>query len=113
MSGLELKNFLSDQGIRPVEICNRLDTTFQNLNALYRAQDVKSGTLERIAQAFDKNVGWFYHLGNSSASPLPECAAPAEPVKPSDITALTDKFIGLLEEKDKQIATLLEIIKNK
>lgn len=113
MSGLELRNFLTRYGIKSGDLCEKLGTTFQNLNSLYKAQDVKSGTLEKIAEAYDKNMGWFYGLGNSSASPLPECAAPAEPAKPSDITALTDKFIGLLEEKDKQIATLLEIIKNK
>ena len=117
MSGLELKQFLlAEQGIKPVDICTKLNMSFQTLNALYRAQDVKSGTLEKIAQVYGKDIRWFYGLDKEQPVENKASASDNSIAVTGDgnsITAISERFIGLLEEKDRQIASLLQMVTGK
>ncbi|MCQ2299673.1 MAG: hypothetical protein MJZ81_06080 [Bacteroidales bacterium] len=90
--------------------------SFQTLNALYRAQDVKSGTLEKIAQVYGKDIRWFYGLDKEQPvenQTLAKDNSIAVTGDGNSITTLSEKFIKLLEEKDKQIAALLDMVANK
>ena len=116
MSGLELKEFLKSKNIKIVELCECLGISMQLANSLFKAQDVKSGTLEKIAQVYGKDIRWFYGLDKEQPVENKTSASDNSIAVTGDgnsITAISERFIGLLEEKDRQIASLLRMVANK
>ncbi len=103
MSGLELKKILSENNITLSELAKMLGyANDQRLHSALKAADVKSGLIEEIAKAINKNVGYFY--GDSNGNII----APSGGV--NTINSLSEKFIGLLEKKDEQLDRLLGLL---
>lgn len=114
MSGLELKEFLTKQGIKPVGLCDKLQTSFQNLAGLFRAQDVKSGTLEKIAAAYGHDIGWFYGLEGKEEQVAPVASVVHGSTDAALLRALDE--IGeqrkLTQAAQEQVSNLVQIISN-
>lgn len=88
----------------------------QRVHGIFTAGDVKSGTLEKIAQVYGKDIRWFYGLDKEQPvenQTLAKDSSIAVTGDGNSITTLSEKFIKLLEEKDKQIASLLQMVANK
>ena len=114
MSGLELKDFLQHNGIRLTELSDKLNSSFQTLNSLFRAQDVKSGTLEKIAAAYGHDIGWFYGLEGKSEQMVTEVPGACSSTDTALLRALDE--IGeqrkLTQAAQEQVSNLVQIISN-
>jgi phage repressor protein C with HTH and peptisase S24 domain len=59
MKGEEVKKILEDDGHQLAEVAEKLNISPQNFNNWLGVQDIKTGILEKIAQAIDKNIYYF------------------------------------------------------
>lgn len=60
MKGSELKKILLREGYTLADIASRIGESPQNFAAMLAANDVKTGTLERVANAIKVNLYFFY-----------------------------------------------------
>lgn len=71
MNGPELRQILTKRNISVNELAEKLNMSQPNLSNQFRVQDVKSGVLERICDALDVKMDFFYegtkYLDNSSS----------------------------------------------
>lgn len=61
MSGEELKAKIKAKGFMLREVADRLGESPQNLQGWLKSHDVKSGQIERIAQAMGESISYFYN----------------------------------------------------
>jgi len=110
MKGIELKQFLKDQGISVSSLAEKLGfASEQRLYSLLNANDIKSSTLEDIAKVYGKDIRWFYGLdSNNSVSTDSGIAVSGDN---NNVAMISERFIGLLEKKDEQIDKLLDLLK--
>ena len=59
MKGIDVKNKLLKHGFKLAEIAKTMNETPQNLDSMLRAEDIKTGVLERIAIAINKTLYFF------------------------------------------------------
>lgn len=59
MKGEEVKKILEEDGYQLNELADKLNISPQNFNNWLGVQDIKTGILEKIAQAIDKNIYYF------------------------------------------------------
>lgn len=59
MKGEEVKKILEDDGYQLNELADKLNISPQNFNNWLGVQDIKTGILEKIAQAINKNIYYF------------------------------------------------------
>lgn len=110
MSGEELKEKLKQDGIVLSELARLLGyDSDQGLHSALKAKDVRSGLLEEIARVTSKSIDWFYP---ESAKTVASDNSIAVSGNGNQISAISEKFIGLLEKKDEQIDRLLTVIEN-
>ena len=64
MEGKVLKQKIAELDVTQLDLANRLGTTPQSLFSILHAKDVRSGTIEKIAQVLDVSVSFFYGEGN-------------------------------------------------
>lgn len=71
MNGPELRQILTKRNISINELAEKLNMSQPNLSNQFRVQDVKSGVLERICDALDVKMDFFYegtkYLDDSSS----------------------------------------------
>ena len=67
MTGKELKEKKAQQNISALAIAKKLGISAQALNSTFNAADVKSGTLERIAEVLGVKMSFFYPMDSTSA----------------------------------------------
>ena len=122
MTGKELKDKLAKQGIPASAIAEKIGISPQAINSTFKAADVKSGTLERIAYAIGVDMSFFYPTeggvsiaGNNNISgnnnavgnvAIGDAAVLQERVKFLE-QQVKDKE-SLLEEKERLIKVLME-----
>lgn len=126
MSGAELKEKLAAQGIKQIELARLMKVPQQNISVIFKSTDIKSGTLEKIAKALNRDMSFFYPMPSYSQDQakvhntgvINTCDGDA------DIHYNSDRMIEMLNEqlkakdeqmqvKDRQIDELMNIIKNK
>lgn len=111
MKGIELKRILRDNGFSISQLARILDISQQNLSSALSADDVKSGTIEKVAFASGKPVSFFYgeqqSAGSASASGDNSTA-----VAGNNNRVNTERFVNLLAKKDEQMDRLLSIIES-
>ena len=64
MKGKVLKSKIAEINVTQLELAGRLGTTPQSLSSILHAKDVRSGTIEKIAQVLDVPVSFFYGEGS-------------------------------------------------
>lgn len=67
MKGIDVKNMLLKNGFVLKEIASVMNETPQNLNSMLKADDIKTGVLERIAKAINKNLYFFFEGESKNA----------------------------------------------
>ena len=60
MKGIDVKKKLQNNGFSLKFIAESMGETPQNLNSMLLAQDIKTGVLEKIAKAINKNLYFFF-----------------------------------------------------
>lgn len=89
MSGEDLKKKLKESGLSMAEIARRLGVLPQSLNQFFLAEDVRTGLLEDLCLALNKDMGFFYDV-----TPQPQ------PEEESRINLLTKELLQLRLEND-------------
>ena len=85
MTGEKLKMIIAGSGYTMASAARLLEMTPQHLNQALNAADVKSGLLEKVSAASGNTTN-----GND--------------------TATVNRFLSIIEEKDRQIAQLLQML---
>ena len=63
MTGKELKQILQRSGLRMNVLAERMGIVPQSLNSIFNSEDIKSGTLEKVADILGVPVSSFYGEG--------------------------------------------------
>ena len=115
MEGKVIKQKLVSMNVTQLDLANKLGTTPQSLSSVLHAKDVRSGTIERIAQVLRVPVGFFYGEdcqnhnaianGNESVAAINSCVS----LSPEDVLKERVKALeSLLAEKERLINVLME-----
>lgn len=62
MSGEELKQKLDSTGLSQAEIARRLGVIPQSMTQYFKADDVRTGTLEKLCEVLEKDMSFFYDI---------------------------------------------------
>lgn len=112
MNGKDLRKKLVDEGIGLCDLAHKLGYDHeQNLYSLFRASDIRTGLIEKLAKTLGKPIGWFYGEDislNVSASNKSIAVSGDN----NSVATISERFIGLLEKKNEQMDELIGIIKN-
>lgn len=114
MSGDDLKRCLTEIGVKQIELARMLNMSQQGLSAILQSKDIKSGTLEKIAEVLDKDMSLFYACLNKSAV---SNNSVINGINGTNIHYVGDRVVEILESqiaaKDKQIETLMNLLQSK
>ena len=120
MTGKQLKGKIAQQNISALAIAKKLGISPQALNSTFNAADVKSGTLERIAEVLGVKMSFFYPAESDNQSAVVSGNGIAVAgnnnvagnVTMGDNTAVLQERVAmlekLLEEKERTIQILME-----
>lgn len=102
MTGAVLKEKLSATQISFSEIARKAGLRPQDLNTLFNVQDTKTGTIEKLSQALDLPIAYFYGdsynvTGNNNATG-----------NNNTVNANDDRLIQLLLNKDEQLTMAMK-----
>lgn len=103
MKGEDLKKRLKETSIPMSEIANRLGILPQTLYSAFNADDVKSGLLEKLSEALNVPISFFYGdaytiTGNNIVNSGSNNA----------VNASDDRLITLLANKDEQLTMAMK-----
>lgn len=116
MTGKDLKEKIAQQNISALAIAKKLGISPQALNSTFNAADVKSGTLERIAEVLGVKMSFFYPMDGSNAVATGNGNVAGNnnvvgSVTIGDAAILQERVVmleKLLEEKERLIKVLME-----
>ncbi|WP_423127548.1 hypothetical protein [Gaoshiqia sp. Z1-71] len=109
MKGIEVKKKLQNDRFSMKEIADLMGETPQNLQAMFKVEDIKTGVLERIAKAIGKDILYFYNIESKGVTALDESQLTIEITQNSgkayrlyqkivSIDVLLDKKFGIKNE---------------
>lgn len=102
MKGLTIKEILKKNGFSVSGIAEKLGESNQNLFSLLGKDDVRSSLIERISEATGIPIAAFYGEAYSSATASGNSVAVSG--DGNSVNAISERFMILLENKDRQIA---------
>ncbi len=115
MEGKVLKHKIAEINVTQLDLANKLGVTPQSLSSILHAKDVRSGTIERIAQVLNVPVSFFFgeNTGNNAvASGNKSVAAINSSVSSSPTAEVLEERVKALEtlvaEKERLINILME-----
>lgn len=113
MDGKRLKEKVLMANVPLTVIAERMGITAQSLNSCFKGKDVRSNTIERIAEALGVNMSFFYPADDSKNAIASGDSAVAVNTNTGSISASTGDTVilqervklleRLLDEKDKQL----------
>lgn len=116
MTGKELKEKLTKCGVSQSEIARRLEVSQQSFNQALMVNDVKSGLLERIAQALGLSMSFFYPIDGNNAVASGNRSVAAINSNVSSPTAVLEERVKALEtlvaEKERLIKVYEKMVEN-
>jgi transcriptional regulator with XRE-family HTH domain len=104
MTGETLKQKLESLGYTKAFIAEKLGVAPQNIQTWFKADDVKSGTLERLAEVLELPIAYFYGdsynvQGNGNALATGDH---------STASSSDDRLLALLMSKDTQLTMSMQ-----
>ena len=88
-------------------IANKLGVLPQNLNSWFNSNDVRTGTIEKLAEVLDLPISYFY--GEEAATTTNVSGSNnATAINNSIATANDDRLLTLLLNKDEQLLKSME-----
>ena len=102
MKGTDLKEKLEKLGFSKVYIAKKMNTIPQSVNGWFLAEDVKTGTLEKLSEVLDVPISYFYgeafNISSVSGNNNTTATGNNNTVSGSD-----DRLLTLLLNKDEQL----------
>ena len=108
MNGMELKERLSETRYTMAEIARRMGIKPQDLNALFKVQDTKTGTLERLAEALDLPISYFYGESFCNTSSVTGNNNATATGNNNTVSSSDDRLLTLLLNKDEQLTMAMK-----
>lgn len=115
MTGQELKQKILSSNVPFNVIAERLGITAQSLNSCFKGKDVRSNTIERIADALGVKMSFFYPADGNSAVATGDSSIAVNNITgniEAGDTAVLQERITMLErllgEKERLIKVLME-----
>ena len=111
MKGSELKSRLNNCGYTMTYIANKLGVLPQNLNSWFNSNDVRTGTLEKLAEVLELPISYFYGEGTATTANVSgsnNATATATNNSVATATANDDRLLTLLLNKDEQLLKAME-----
>lgn len=107
MEGKVLKKKLEELGFSKVYIAKKMGTQSQNINGLFLAGDVKTGTLEKLSEVLEVPISVFYgeaynRVSNVSGNNNATATGNNNTVSNS-VSSTDDRLLALLLNKDEQL----------
>lgn len=103
MTGVELKDRLIETRYTMAEIARKMGIKPQDLNALFKVQDTKTGTIERLAEALELPIAYFYGESFSSISNVSGNNNATATGNNNTVSSTDDRLLALLLNKDEQL----------
>lgn len=103
MSGLELKAKLIETRYSMAEIARKMGIKSQDLNALFNVKDTKTGTIERLAEALNLPLSFFFGEAFGSVSHISGNNNTTATGNNNTVSGSDDRLLDLLVSKDQQL----------
>ena len=98
MSGDELREKLRALNIPQASLAEACGMSAQAFNHLFHAQDVKSGTLERLCEILHKDMSFFYPVYNNEVK-----TSPRRSEQNNDVIRSKDELIATLQRQVQEL----------
>ncbi len=114
MEGKVLKHKIAEINVTQLDLANKLGITPQSLSSILHAKDVRSGTIERIAQVLNVPVSFFFgeNTGNNAVASGNKSVAAINSSVSSPTAEVLEERVKALEtlvaEKERLINILME-----
>lgn len=114
MEGKVLKRKIAEINVTQLDLANKLGVTPQSLSSILHAKDVRSGTIERIAQVLNVPVSFFFgdEIKNNAVASGNKTVAAINSNVSSTTAAVLEERVKALEtlvaEKERLIKVLME-----
>lgn len=102
MTGTELKNILTKNGLQQKDVAEKIGMSQQNFAASLKVQDIKSGFLELLCDTLNVTLDFFYHDTKYSPSSVVQVTASGTQ---SIATNSGDVTVGAQNENSGHIGT--------
>lgn len=114
MKGEQIKDFLRKEGMSISEAGRRLGISQQSMSAMLASDNIKTGTLEKVADILGKSPAYFY-TGEDSGTALVGTATQSTVIGKQEAgTAALEKQLSVKDQqialKDQQIDRLLALL---
>lgn len=104
MTGEKVKSLIFSKGYSVAQVAEMIGTSQQNLSASLKHTDIRSGLIEKIAEALDMKLADFYGPSFGSCSESVKGSLDSA----SEFIATTDKLLELLKVKDEQLTLAMQ-----
>ncbi len=108
MKGSDLREILRQENVVIAQLADKLSMSQQNLNAVFTRDDVKSGTLEKIAAALGKPVGFFYGETYGNVSAINGNNNTSVAGNDNTVGSPDNRLLDLLVSKDDQLTMAMK-----
>lgn len=103
MEGKVLKKKLEELGFSKVYIAKKMGTQSQNINGLFLAGDVKTGTLEKLSEVLEVPISVFYGEAYNRVSNVSGNHNTTATGNNNTVSSTDDRLLALLLNKDEQL----------
>lgn len=104
MTGIELKERLTETRYSMADIARKLGIRPQDLNALFNVKDTKTGTVERLSEVLELPIAYFYGEAYGSVQIHGSHIATGD----NTVNGNDDRLLNLLVSKDEQLTMAMK-----
>lgn len=108
MKGTDLKEKLEKLGFSKVYIAKKMNTIPQSVNGWFLAEDVKTGTLEKLSEVLEVPISYFYGEAFSAVSSVSGNNNTTATGNNNTVSGSDDRLLTLLLNKDEQLNKAME-----
>lgn len=104
MTGMQLKEKLTATSYSLSEIARKLNIKPQDLNALFNVKDTKTGTVEKLSEALDIPIAYFF----GDAYGVSGCQNALGNHSTNTVNTTDERLLSLLMSKDEQLTMAMK-----
>lgn len=108
MKGLDLKNRLLSAGFTVTGIANKVGVIPQNINGWFTSNDVRTGTIEKLAEVLELPLSFFYGEEGTTISNVSGNNNATATGNNNTVSSSDDRLIALLMSKDEQLTKAMD-----
>lgn len=108
MKGIDLKTKLEELGFSKAYIADKLGIPAQNVHMWLRAEDVKTGTLEKLSEVLSVPIAYFYGESFNNVSSVSGNNNATATGNNNTVSSSDDRLLTLLLNKDEQLLLAMQ-----